>query len=312
MTGEIAINGYGPVGRAIARLLEVQGRPMRIVQRSRPSALPKTAQYVHADARDSDALKTALRGAGTMVCAVGIPYTNTVYSREWPKVMRACLSAAAAAKSRFVFADNLYMYGPQTAPHTEDMPLTDYGIKPRVRADISKMWMDAYRAGQVEAVAVRASDFYGPDVSTSVIAAYAVSRMVRGQAAQIPYSPDFPHDFTYVPDFARAVLTLADASGDAYGQAWHVPNAPTQTLRQIVERASALMQKEPRIQVLPAWLRSILSIFRPDVHALQEMQFQWDRPYLVDTSKFGKRFWSDATSFDEGLTATIEWYRART
>ena len=39
------------------------------------------------------------------------------------------------------------------------------------------------------------------------------------------------------------------------------------------------------------------------------MRFQWDRPYLVDASKFGKRFWSDATSFEDGLDATIAFYR---
>jgi hypothetical protein len=29
----------------------------------------------------------------------------------------------------------------------------------------------------------------------------------------------------------------------------------------------------------------------------------------VDSSKFAKRFWSDATLFEEGLTETIDFYR---
>ena len=38
--------------------------------------------------------------------------------------------------ARFVFADKLYMYGPVTVPLTETMPLTSYGRKPRIRAEI--------------------------------------------------------------------------------------------------------------------------------------------------------------------------------
>jgi len=29
----------------------------------------------------------------------------------------------------------------------------------------------------------------------------------------------------------------------------------------------------------------------------------------VDSSKFAKRFWSDATPFEKGLTETIDFYR---
>jgi len=39
------------------------------------------------------------------------------------------------------------------------------------------------------------------------------------------------------------------------------------------------------------------------------MRFQWDRPYIVDSSKFCARFWCDPTSFDEGLAATGAYYR---
>ena len=38
------------------------------------------------------------------------------------------------------------------------------------------------------------------------------------------------------------------------------------------------------------------------------MRFQADRPYLVNAQKFSNRFWSDATSFEDGLRATIASY----
>ena len=57
-------------------------------------------------------------------------------------VMRSMLEACAKSGARFVFAYNLYMYSPQTGPLTEVLPLTDYGWKPRVRAESA---MSAFR-----------------------------------------------------------------------------------------------------------------------------------------------------------------------
>lgn len=223
--------------------------------------------------------------------------------------MSNLLDGCAASGARFVFADNLYMYGPQTRPLTEETPLTNYGRKPRIRAEITRLWRAAHDAGRVRAVAVRASDFYGPDVPTSVISVFGVSRLLAGRPALMPYSPDHPHDFTYVPDFARALVTLIDAPDDAYGQAWHVPNAPTRTLREVLTMAAERIGIPTRISVMPHALTTLAGLFRKDIGELAEMRFQWDRPYLVDASKFATRFWRDSTSFEDGLDATIVFYR---
>ncbi len=305
----IALVGYGPVGRAIAPLLSAVGKDVRVVQRRVPASIPDGCSFVSADIEDASEAARACAGVDVVVCAVGIPYISRVYVHAWPKVMRNLLDACAASQARFVFADSLYMYGPQTRPLVEDMPLTSYGQKPRIRADITRLWQDAHARGSVRAIAVRASDFYGPDVNTSVLSSYGVARLLAGKSALAPYNPDHPHDFTYVPDYARAVATLIDAPDDAYGQAWHVPNAPTRTLRELLTLASQLLGVAPRISVLPDALAPFVGFFQPQVRELAEMRFQWDRPYIVDASKFAARFWNDPTSFEVGLKATIEYYR---
>jgi nucleoside-diphosphate-sugar epimerase len=219
-------------------------------------------------------------------------------------------NACAVLGSRFVFADNLYVYGPQERPLSEEMPLTTYGQKPRVRAEITRLWQRAHDGGEVRAVAVRASDFYGPGVSTSVLSTLCIGRLLAGKPALAPYPVDQPHDFTYVPDFARGLETLIDAPDDAYGQAWHVPNAPIRTLRELTDLSARLIGVPPRINTLPSTFAPIIGLFRSDVRELKEMRFQWDRPYIVDASKFCHRFWCDPTSFEEGLKSTIEFYRS--
>jgi nucleoside-diphosphate-sugar epimerase len=312
MSKHIAIAGYGAVGRALARRLSGRGDRLTIVQTRPPPALPDGASFVSADLEDAAATARALAGVETVVCAAGVPYVSSIYVRVWPVVMANLLSASAKSGARFVFADTLYMYGPQSRPLTEDTPLTDFGRKPRVRAEITRLWQAAHETGAVRATAVRASDFYGPDAPTSVLSTMGVARLVAGKSALAPYPPDQPHDFTYVPDFARALETLIDADDSAYGGAWHVPNAPTRSLREIMDMAADLIGVRRRVSVLSPLLEAFLGLFRSDVRELREMRFQWDRPYLVETKKFSQRFWDDPTSFEEGLRATIAFYRSNT
>jgi hypothetical protein len=35
-----------------------------------------------------------------------------------------------------------------------------------------------------------------------------------------------------------------------------------------------------------------------------DVGFTWDRPYVVDSGKFQRRFWSDVTPFEVGAPAT--------
>jgi len=306
----VAVIGSGAVGRETAKILAARGDAVRLVQRRAPASLPPGAQFAAADALDRDSLREACRGVRALICCIGFPYDSRVWEASWPSAMANLLDIAEGQVARFVFADNLYMVGPQDGPLTEDMALTNYGRKPRLRAAITRQWLDAHRAGRVEAVAVRASDFYGPNVATSVLSEYGVKRLVAGKPALVPYSPDFPHDFTYVPDFARALVALLDAPSDAYGQPWHAPNAPPQTLRQLLARAAELIGVAPRVTVLPRAVTSLLGLFDRTIYELAEMRFQTDRPYRVDSTKFARRFALPPTSFDEGLRATIAACRA--
>jgi nucleoside-diphosphate-sugar epimerase len=263
-----------------------------------------------ADSTDRDATLRACANVDAVVCALGFPYDSELWARVWPQTMANLLDGCAASGARLVFADNLYPYGPQTSPLTEEMPLTSYGRKPALRAEITRMWKTAHDAGRVRSVAVRASDFYGPDAPTSVIATFGIARLLAGKPALAPYNPDYTHDFTYVPDFARALVSLTDAPDDAYGQAWHVPNAhPTRTLREVLTLAASLIGVAPRITALPQFLVPILGLFSKETAEIVEMRFQWDRPYVVDSSKFAARFWNDPTPLEEGLRETIAFYR---
>jgi nucleoside-diphosphate-sugar epimerase len=308
MEANVTVMGYGAVGRETVKLLADRGDRVCVAQRSNPRGLRLEAKFVPTDVLNAESVLNACAASEAVICCLGFPYDSRIWQKTWPTAMSNLLAACEKAKARFIFADNLYMYGPQTAPLTEDMPLTEFGRKPKLRAEITRLWQEAHAQGRVQAVAVRASDFYGPDAPTSVLSAYGVKNLLAGKAAIAPYPVVFPHDVTYVPDFARALVTLLDAPAEAYGQAWHVPNAPTQTFRSLIEKAAGLIGVEPTMRVIPEILLQLGGLFDRQTYELIEMRFQADRPYLVNAQKFSKRFWGDATSFEDGLRATIASY----
>lgn len=232
---------------------------------------------------------------------VGLDYAG--WPEKWPPMMAGMLAGAESAGAPFVFMDNCYMYGPVDEPMREDLPLTAFGRKPATRARITRMWQEAHQTARVRVASVRASDFYGPGVGNSALGDRSFGRIAEGKSAQIVGDPDQPHSFTYVPDVARALMTVADAP-DSFGEAWNVPNAPDRTLRDLLELFATAIGQPLKIQVMPKMMMSALGLLNVNVREMKEMLYQWERPFIVDSSKFADRFWNDPTSFDDGIAAT--------
>lgn len=298
MNKSTVIIGYGPVGRATAHALAARGSSLRVAQRNQPPDLPAEATFVPCDVLDAAAVATAVQGASQVVLAIGFPYDRRVWREAWPKAMANALAACEAIGARMVFVDNLYMLGPQDAPLREDMPLTRQGAKPAIRAEVTRLWLAA--SGRVRVAALRVPDFYGPGVGVSHVGDTGFGRLAQGKAALLLVPPDTPHDFAFVPDVARAVVTLLDAPDDAYGQVWNMPCAPTLTPREILALGAAALGVRSKVTAIPLWSLPVLGLFSTFMREIADVAFTWDRPYRVDASKFAARFWSDATPFEIG------------
>jgi nucleoside-diphosphate-sugar epimerase len=308
MNKTIALIGYGPVGQATSALLARQGRPIRVGQRARPRSLPEGVDFKPCDVLHAASVRAFIADAAEVVLSIGFPYVGAVWRDAWPRAIVNVLKACAASGARLVFVDNLYMYGPRDAPLTEDTPLSDFGVKPAARAEVTRIWRQAHDAGRVRVTALRPPDFYGPGVTLSWLGETGFAALAKGRAA-MTLAPDTPHDFAYVPDIARATAALIDAPDDAFGQAWHMPCAPTLTPRQILALASATLGAPARVRALPLWALPALGLFVPMLREVSEMRFQWNRPYLVDSRRFVSRFGFSATPFEIGAPATALSFR---
>jgi nucleoside-diphosphate-sugar epimerase len=95
---------------------------------------------------------------------------------------------------------------------------------------------------------------------------------------------------SYTPDLAAGTAILGNTP-DAYNQIW---NLPTDTERITgagwVNLFATEMGTGNEYQVLPNWLMKALGLFIPIMKELPEMNYQYDRDYFFDSSKFNNRF----------------------
>ena len=303
MNGLTVVLGYGAAGRATAQALAARGDDVCVAQRSRPKDLPAQATFRTCDVLDAQSVRQAIAGASQVVLAVGFAYDARVWRKVWPKTITNVIEACAETGARVVLVDNLYMLGPQRKPRREDMPLTKRGEKPAILSQVTRIWMAAAAAGRVRMAALRCTDFYGPGVPVSYLGATGFGRLVQGKPALL-VAPDTPHDFAYVPDIARAVITLLDAPDDAFGQVWNMPCAPTRTPRDILQLGAKALRVKPKVSTIPLWSLPLLGLVSRFMREVADVSFTWDRPYEVDATKFTRRFWSDVTPFEIGAPAT--------
>jgi nucleoside-diphosphate-sugar epimerase len=122
--------------------------------------------------------------------------------------------------------------------------------------------------------------------------------------------PDQPHTYTYIPDIGEGLAVLGDHP-DAPGQAWHLPNDPdTRSTRQLVDIVYRQAgQPGGRLRRLPPVLLRALGLVNATMRELVEMQYQFEGPFLVDSSKIADKLGVEATPVEQALADTLRDYR---
>jgi len=116
------------------------------------------------------------------------------------------------------------------------------------------------------------------------------------------------HTYTYVYDFAGGLITLGEQD-QALGEIWHIPSAPTVTTQQFLDMMYAETGTEENIQVGPKPILTVMSWFNPQMKPALEVFYQFDRPFIVDHSKYEKAFGATPTSHKEAIAQTVNWAR---
>jgi nucleoside-diphosphate-sugar epimerase len=302
--------GTGAIGRTIADELVRRGESVRMVNRSgQMDEVPTGVEVVASDLYDQAQVKEVTRGAKVVYQSAQPNYFE--WPEKFPPLQKSIIDGLTGSDAKLVIVENLYMYGATNgAPMTEDMPHNTHTRKGKVRSEMSKAALAAHQAGKVRVTMARGSDFFGPWGLLSSMGERAFYPLLNGKAAQMIGRLDIPHTHTYIPDFGKALVILGERT-EADGQAWHVPNdMPRITQSELVKMFAEAAGVEPKMSGMGKLMMQIGGLFISDAKEAVEMMYEFEQPFIVDSSKFEKTFGIKATPMPEALKETVAWYQS--
>ena len=303
--------GTGQVGRALAACLAGRGLAVRAVSRHRPPGLADGIDWRAADATDPGAASDAAKGAAVVYQCLNAPYAQ--WPERFPPLQSGVLTAAERAGALLVSLENLYGYGPTGGkPMTEDLPLAATTVKGRVRAAMTAELLAAAEAGRVRVAIGRASDFFGPGVTEgSTLGERVFGNALAGRRADFIGNPGLPHTYSYVPDIAAGLATLG-TDERAAGTVWHLPGPQTVTTRALLDLVAGEVGHPVAIRSVPKLAVRALGLINPTLRSLAEMAYEFDEPFILDTTRYQATFGAAGTPLAAAVATTVAWYRTRT
>lgn len=290
------IVGAGPVGTATATLLAERGEQVRVVTRRGTGLEHPAVERVAADATDADRLSELATGAAALYNCANPQYHQ--WLTDWPPLAAALLSAAESSGAVLAMVSNLYGYGPVTGPITDSTPLNATHPKLKIRADMWRDALAAHEAGRIRATEVRGSDYIE---SNSILSMIMTKPIAAGKRAQVPANLDTPHSWTSIEDVA-ATITTAATDERAWGTAWLVPTNPPLTVREIANQFAAVVgAPTPKLSKIPYPVMWVAGLFNPTVRELRATNYQWTRPFVIDSSRTEEIFGLTPRDVDAAL-----------
>jgi nucleoside-diphosphate-sugar epimerase len=302
------VYGAGQVGRAVMAQLAMSGHDVRAVSRHRPVTLPAGVDWRDADVTDPDAAAGAATGASIVYQCLNAPYTK--WPELFPALQRGVVAAAERTDALLVAMENVYAYGSSGGePMTEDHPLAATTVKGRTRADMTSELLAAADAGRVRIAIGRASDFFGAGVTESSLGERVFANALAGKRADFIGNLDLLHTYSYVPDVANGLVTLG-TDERAIGGVWHLPGPETVTTRAVIDLISDEFGQPVGVRVMPTMALRALGLFSPMMRGLAEMAYEFEEPFVLDTTKYESTFGTAGTPLSTAIADTVGWYRS--
>jgi nucleoside-diphosphate-sugar epimerase len=307
------IFGTGSLGKSTALELHALGHRVRMVNRSgQTSDLPKAIEILKGDANDFEFTRRVIQGASSVYQCAQPAYHQ--WAGNFPKMQASILEAAASEGTKLIIADNLYMYGaPDGQALRETSAYNAQTKKGLIRAEMARNALEAHQNGRVRVALVRGSNFFGPE--DTVMSDLLFKPSLQNKPMNLLGRLDQPHTFTYAPDFGRALATIGTVNTklepQVFGRAWHVPSPEAITQNQLVKLIEAELGRKVKIQVAGAFILNVLGLFNPSMRETIEMLYEWNQPFVMDSSDFQKTFGMKPTSLEVAIKETLAWNRGQ-
>ncbi|HEY5135489.1 MAG TPA: NAD-dependent epimerase/dehydratase family protein [Candidatus Nanopelagicales bacterium] len=296
--------GTGQVGGALLEHLAGRGLDVRAVSRHLPAHLPDGIDWRQADAAYPESATDAAKGATVIYQCLNASYT--AWPTLFPPLQHGVLMAAEHTGALLVSFENVYGYGPTGGrPMTEDLPLAATTVKGRTRVAMTHDLLSASATGRVRIAIGRAADLFGAGVTESALGRQFFPNAVAGKKVDFIGDPDLLHTYSYVPDVAAALAVLG-TDDRSVGQVWHLPGPETVTTRAILDMVEARVGHPVGIRVMPRLALRAIGLVNPMMRGLAEMAYEFEEPFVLDTTKYRTMFGGQVTPLGEAIVTTVD------
>jgi UDP-glucose 4-epimerase len=264
----------------------------------------KNVELVRGSILDPEALSRAVRGAryvfhlGAMVSVPASVADPIAYHRvNTDGTVRVLEAARQAGVARVMFSASSSAYGDsEVLPKVETMP--PMSMSPYAATKCAgEQYIHSYaRSYELDAVSLRYFNIFGPRQNANsayagVIAAFA-KMLLAGKNPTITGDGTATRDFTYVFNAVHANLLAARHPKRLNGDVFNVATARSCTITELATKMAA-------------------AIGRPDLSPAYVPPRPGDVKHsLADLSKSRQHLgYEPIVDFDEGLKATVKWYR---
>ncbi len=313
----LVTGGSGFIGAALVRRLVRDGHAVRVLDDNSRGAVRRLAgiqgdiDVVEADVRDAAAVRSAARGADSIIHLAYVNGTERFY-REPEHVldvairgMLAVLDACRVENVRellLVSSSEVYQT-PQHVPTAEDVPLSVPDVlNPRYSYGGGKiacelMAINYGRTGFDRVTIVRPHNVYGPDMGSDHVLPQFILRAYDAVAAHptgaVPFAiqgdGSQTRAFTHIDDLVNGTMAVLERGGHL--EIYHVGNPEEIAMRDVVTELFRHLERTPEIVAGPAPSGGTQRRC-PDIRKVQSLGF------------------SPRVSLDTGLPPMIDWYRS--
>ncbi|MEJ0055663.1 MAG: NAD-dependent epimerase/dehydratase family protein [Bacteroidota bacterium] len=269
--------------------------------------IPGHVRLVAADVTSKNDMEEIARRSEVIFSCTDVVYP--LWGTFYPATALALAHALSKTDAKLVFADNLYSYGNAGGRlMTEDMPHVAQTKKGMIRTQVITTLLKSGNNFTSRVAFVKAADFIGPRIYKGIFGTDFLDKVYKGKTNFLSGDVTLPHTFTYIRDFAMALLNVGN-SADAFGQVWHVPNAPAMGLDKWIHLFEVNTNRKVKAVVLPKIAVRAAGLFNPLIKEFYELAYQFEHPYLVDHKKYVGRFGNHATSPSVIVKQTVQWYK---
>lgn len=276
----LGVNGH--IGKAVAQAFVSAGWDVAGMARTDKHRLTGV-RFVQGDANSVDDMRRAIGDAPVVVNALNLPYHQWDKGRMEAQMGRV-VEALGTGGRTVLFPGNIYNFSATDRVVTPDLRQSPQTPRGGIRVRVEQMFEAAAASGDIQAIVLRAGDFYGPGSTGDWFDLAMFREIGKGRVATMG-APGIGHSWAYLPDLARTFEGLAALRTSlAPFERFHFAGnfVTPEQMAAAIERAAPLpLQVRP----FPLWTMKLLGLVDPILRETGKMDYLWRNPMELRDSR---------------------------